>query len=260
MLTPQQIQEISFEKAVFGGYAMASVDEVLEPLTEDYITLYKENSVLKSKMRILVEKLEEYRKQETSMQSAILAAQRTCEQMTVEAEKKCAKMLRDAEQEAAAKAQSADQMIGAEQERLDAAKQATAKFIESMERRLHRQLELLAELRTQELPPKEPAPAAAEPALPFDYEKNPLDPTPEQKADALIEEIGKQIEESMDDPEPTMPIDVETEDEAPETPETPAPESPLTDDTTALHGELSPAIQRVFDELNFGRKSPDPKE
>ena len=57
MLTPQQIQDISFEKALFGGYDMDSVDDILEPLTEDYVTLYKENSVLKSKMRILVEKL-----------------------------------------------------------------------------------------------------------------------------------------------------------------------------------------------------------
>ena len=62
---------------------------------DDLMSLYKENSVLKSKMRILVEKLEEYRRQEATMQSAILAAQKTCEQMTLEAEKKCAKMLRD---------------------------------------------------------------------------------------------------------------------------------------------------------------------
>ena len=74
MLTPQQIQDISFEKALFGGYDMDSVDDILEPLTEDYVTLYKENSVLKSKMRILVEKLEEYRKQEASMQNAPISA------------------------------------------------------------------------------------------------------------------------------------------------------------------------------------------
>ena len=61
MFTPQEIQEKTFVKAVFGGYDMQTVDEFLEPLTEDYITLYKENAVLKSKMKILVEKLEEYR-------------------------------------------------------------------------------------------------------------------------------------------------------------------------------------------------------
>ena len=60
MFTPQEIQEQTFSKAVFGGYDMQQVDDFLEPLTEDYITLYKENSVLKAKMKILVEKLEEY--------------------------------------------------------------------------------------------------------------------------------------------------------------------------------------------------------
>ena len=105
MLTPQQLQEISFEKVRFGGYDMSSVDDLLEPLTQDYVTLYKENSILKSKMRILVEKLEEYRRQEASMQSAILAAQKTCDDMVKEAEKKCARMLREAQETADANAQ-----------------------------------------------------------------------------------------------------------------------------------------------------------
>ena len=62
MFTPQQIDQISFGRATFGGYDMQQVDEFLEPLTEDYVTLYKENALLKSKMRVLVGKLEEYRK------------------------------------------------------------------------------------------------------------------------------------------------------------------------------------------------------
>ena len=48
MFTPQQIEQISFSRATFGGYDMQAVDEFLEPLTEDYITLYKENALLKS--------------------------------------------------------------------------------------------------------------------------------------------------------------------------------------------------------------------
>ena len=53
---------------------MQAVDEFLEPLTEDYITLYKENALLKSKMRVLVSKLEEYRQNEASMKDAILVS------------------------------------------------------------------------------------------------------------------------------------------------------------------------------------------
>ena len=37
MFTPQEIQEQTFSKAVFGGYDMQQVDDFLEPLTEDYI-------------------------------------------------------------------------------------------------------------------------------------------------------------------------------------------------------------------------------
>ena len=42
MITPQQIDQVSFSKASFGGYNMQQVDEFLEPLTEDYVTLYKD--------------------------------------------------------------------------------------------------------------------------------------------------------------------------------------------------------------------------
>ena len=54
MITPQQIDQVSFSKASFGGYNMQQVDEFLEPLTEDYVTLYKENALLKSKMRVQI--------------------------------------------------------------------------------------------------------------------------------------------------------------------------------------------------------------
>ena len=96
MFTPQQIDQISFSKATFGGYNMQQVDEFLEPLTEDYVTLYKENALLKSKMRVLVGKLEEYRKNEAAMKDAVVNAQRTCDKMVREAEAKCAQMLKDA--------------------------------------------------------------------------------------------------------------------------------------------------------------------
>ena len=57
MLTPQEVSERSFSKAGFGGYNMAMVDEFLDQVTGDYTTLYKENAVLKSKMKVLVDKV-----------------------------------------------------------------------------------------------------------------------------------------------------------------------------------------------------------
>lgn len=196
MMTPQQIQEIRFEKALFGGYDMDSVDDVLEPLTEDYIALYKENSVLKSKMRILVEKLEEYRRQEGTMQNALLAAQKTCDQMIADAEKKCAKLLHDAEDAAGHKAETLNAQYGDEVARLESAKAATAQFLDGMEKRIRRQLELMDELRKHEQVHSFDR-SAEEEKQAFDFDKAPSAPTTEEKADALIEEIGMQIEESL---------------------------------------------------------------
>ena len=79
MLTPQEVSERVFPKASFGGYNMAQVDEFLDLLTEDYSTLYSENAVLKSKMKVLVDKVEEYRSTENAMRKALMTAQRMAE-------------------------------------------------------------------------------------------------------------------------------------------------------------------------------------
>lgn len=151
MFTPQQIQEITFEKVMFGGYDMGSVDEFLEPLTEDYIQLYKENSVLKSKMRLLVEKLEEYRAREASMNNAMVAAQQTCDEMVAAAEEKCRRMVSEAEAEAAAKSVNVDAVCEAENERMERAKAEAASFIASVENEVRRHLDTLAVLKEMDL-------------------------------------------------------------------------------------------------------------
>ena len=40
MFTPQQIDQISFSRAAFGGYDMQAVDEFLEPLTDSTMMPY----------------------------------------------------------------------------------------------------------------------------------------------------------------------------------------------------------------------------
>lgn len=241
MFTPQQIQEISFDTVRKGGYDMDSVDRVLEPLTQDYLTLYKENSVLKSKLRILVEKLEEYRQQESSMQNAILTAQKTSEKMIAEAENKSAKILLEAEQKAQSKAQNIDSLTEAEAERLNAAKKASADFIDSMEKRLKRQIELLNELRKLEL--SEAAKEQPKERRAYDFNTDPAEPTKEQKADALIEQIGLNIEEKMSDTfGHTGGMSIRTEAYNAEE-RKPAP----------LHGDFANTTPKKFEDLQFGR-------
>ena len=52
MFTPQEVSEKTFPKtsALTAGYNMAAVDEFLDPLTEAYTALYKENAALKARI------------------------------------------------------------------------------------------------------------------------------------------------------------------------------------------------------------------
>ena len=153
MLTPQQIDQISFGRATFGGYDMEDVDEFLTPLTEDYVTLYKENALLKSKMRVLVGKLEEYRKNEAAMKEAIVNAQKTCDKMVRDAEVKAAQMLANANETAMATTKdSTDAMVAAEDARVEEARKVAAAKIDELQEQLRSCIQALDRIKSANAP------------------------------------------------------------------------------------------------------------
>ena len=160
MFTPQQIDQISFKKATFGGYDMEQVDEFLEPLTEDSVTLYKENALLKSKMRVLVGKLEEYRKNEASMKDAVINAQKTCDKMVREAEAKCAKMLSDANATAAQTNVNVGNLVAAEQERVQEARKLANSKIDEIQEQMRSCIQALERVKQANQPKTAAQPAA----------------------------------------------------------------------------------------------------
>src|SRR5699024_2145612 len=131
MLTPQEVSEHAFTKA-FNGYNMTMVDEFLDVLTVDYTTLYKENATLKSKMKVLVDKVEEYRSTEDAMRKALLTAQRMADNMVAEAENQKAELLRGVEAELQSRRARIQEEIAAEENRLAAAKEATAVYLSKL--------------------------------------------------------------------------------------------------------------------------------
>lgn len=185
MFTPQQIEEVSFSRATFGGYDMQSVDEFLGPLTDDYIALYKENALLKNKMRVLVAKLEEYRSNEASMKQAIIDAQSTCDTMVKETEAKCAQMLSDTSTAAAESSRINSELLNAENEKLEAAKREANERISAIEAQLKACLETLAAIKEGNLP------TAAEEAV--------------DETDAVADEISHNLENLVGTTEDTAP-------------------------------------------------------
>lgn len=188
MMTPQEAASSTFPKATLGGYNMAAVDVFLDKLIEDYTALYKENGALKSKIKVLVDKMEEYHAMEETMRSTLLTAQKMASTMVAEAEQKSAALVADGEksvrqrvtelqgevaaqeQRLAAARAEVDRKVEAEQERLTAAQQELGNFLKSYRKLCEKQLEFidrLPELRLLpdgfEVPDAEPERPAAAP-------------------------------------------------------------------------------------------------
>ena len=235
MLTPQEVSGRAFSKAAFGGYNMAMVDEFLDEVTDDYTALYKENAALKAKLKVLVDKVEEYRATEDSMRAALLTAQRMANTMVEEAEEKKKSMLAGAEDEARAKIGALQGEIELEQRKLNAAKAATADFLQKTRELAQAQLALIE--RAPDLTPEEIV----------------GDKTAEQKAETDVNAIEERILAAF------RPTEAAPEEAAPEA--APAEENavkaeaakaePLEPDDSPFVETASHAIR--LDDLKFGR-------
>ena len=221
MMTPQEVANCTFAKAVMGGYNMASVDDFLDKLTEDYAALYKENSALKSKLKVVADKLEEYREVEDAMRSTLLTAQKMASSMVSEAEAKRDELIADAagaakrrleeiqrelaDQEArlADKRRETDEAIAAEERRLAAAQQGLRDFIQSVQTVCQGQLDLLQ--RLPELPPEpqpqsvpEPQSEAQEAQVPAEEEAPVQENEEEADEETIDAATALEIQETID--------------------------------------------------------------
>ena len=159
MLTPQEVSARSFTKTMMGGYNMTQVDEFLDELTDNYTSLYKENASLKAKMKVLVEKVEEYRATEDSMRATLLTAQRMADSILKEAEEKRDGILQEAETAAREKLDSLQKEAEQYDKRLQQGREEVQRFVTETRRLCEKELRFLEEFPT--LPVEEPQPAEA---------------------------------------------------------------------------------------------------
>ena len=179
MMTPQEVANCTFAKAVMGGYNMAAVDDFLDKLTEDYTNLYKENAALKAKIKVLVDKMEEYRQIEDAMRSTLLAAQKTASGIVAEAEAKRDAIIADAaggakerlaeikneleqeEQRLITAHETVNARIEEENKRLAMAQESLRTFMDTVGSVCRQQLELLEKLPELPVAPVAPVETAA---------------------------------------------------------------------------------------------------
>ena len=222
MLTPQEVSTHAFTKAVMGGYNMAMVDEFLDELTDDYTALYKENAALKSKLKVLVEKVEDYRATEDSMRATLLTAQKMADSIVHEAEAKRDSMLAQAEADARDRIAQLRRETEEAQERLRQGQQELARFIAASREICSKELSFLDQL------PKLPVEAAA-----------PVQEAPvEEIEEKVMAAFAPQAEETREEP---------AEEEA-----APADDYPE-GDPFAPEDPSEPTRRINLDDLKFGR-------
>ena len=159
MFTPQEVSEKVFPKSSFGagGYAMGAVDEFLDALTEDYTALYKENVTLKAKLKILAEKVEEYRATEDAMRSTLLTAQKMAAKLVQEAQTEKENLLKEAREQHAAQLAQLEKERHEAEEKLTMAQQSLADFVRHGSELCAQQAAFLNSLPEMQMSPEENA-------------------------------------------------------------------------------------------------------
>ena len=150
MLTPQEIAEKKFDKVMVWGYDMNAVDSFLGTVEADYAQLYKENIALKSKMKVLIAKIDEYRKVDESMRKTLLGAQTMASEIVERAKRESETRERQADEEVSRKLGELTGRIAAEEQRLEEAKTSAQAFIERVMGMYAREQENLTALRDRE--------------------------------------------------------------------------------------------------------------
>lgn len=267
MFTPQEVSEKTFPKSssFSSGYDLAAVDEFLDALTEDYTALYKENAALKAKLKILAEKLEEYRATEDTMRSMLLAAQKMAASMTDEAKEKSEKLLSEARsqreqileeaQNAAAVAnRDFQQKTETARQKLSAAEEAMKDYVAKSLALCRTQMQFLEKLSHSDLPAQEDAEAQetvpAAQAAPAEEAAPAQEAVPTQETVPAEEAVPAQADEPRDDAPTQDTVRIIGKDilSAYEKQQAPEPDHTLHPDT-----DFVSEFKLDLDELKFGR-------
>lgn len=227
MLTPQEVSSHVFSKAMLGGYNMAMVDEFLDVLTEDYIALYNDNAILKNKLKVLSDTVEEYRATDDAMRKTLLSAQQMAETMIQDAELKKTNLLKDAESAAHKRIDELKAQIAAEEARLKAAQESTAAYVEKVDTLFQAQELTLRELTK-------------------------LGPVPDRSQEIKMDEAVQDIENNL-----SQILDQQAQEELPPQPQPSQPHPhPHREPAPAGGPRGTPSdldSTRRFDDLQFGK-------
>ena len=250
-MTGKEILEEEFEKAgMRGGYNAQQVDAFLQRVASYVDDVNQQNSDLNYKIKILADKIEEYKADEENIRAALLGAQKlgtsvvneakakaeamtrearaASEEMLSQARAKIDALTRESKQKTSMELSAMKRECDLEQRTLEKMKQEVSNFKNFLLKQYKAQLQLLTNLPSMDDRGERPAPAAPVPAPPPEPRPAP-EPPPEYPR--------------QEEPEPVRPAAVSAAPEPePEEQALPAPEI-IHSDPAPIEEELEQDVQ-----------------
>lgn len=146
MLTPLEIENKKFSKQMVNGYNVDEVDEFLDLLTVDYERLYRENTEARTRIEQLDDDVSHYKTIETTLQSTLMMAQSTAEEVKNVARQQAEQIIAEAQAAARQDVMALEQEISLKRKELEDTQKQFDIYKAKMESLLISQLELLKEI------------------------------------------------------------------------------------------------------------------
>jgi cell division initiation protein len=149
MLTPLEIENKKFSKQMVNGYNVDEVDEFLDVLTADYEKLYKENVEARDRIEQLNADVAHYKTIESTLQSTLMMAQSTAEEVKNVARQQAEQIINEAQMNAKQEVVNLEQQIVLKKKELEDAEKQFDIYKAKMESLLISQLEILKDINKE---------------------------------------------------------------------------------------------------------------
>lgn len=150
MLTPLDIENKKFSKQMMNGYSVDEVDDFLDEVTENYEKAYKESNESKKIIQDLTKELDHYKSIESTLQSTLVMAQSTAEEVKNVARQQAEQIIKDAQGSAQKSVDDLDKEILLKKKELEDVKKQMDIYKAKMEALLISQLELLKDINKED--------------------------------------------------------------------------------------------------------------
>jgi cell division initiation protein len=216
MLSLNDIINIGFRKSGFSGYRADDVDSFVDSVRESYeellkrcetaeaevVKLKEENRQNIEKLKVLANKIEEYRNQEDEIKNALISAQKLSEASVREARHKAEIILKDAELKAERVVADADRKIVEQKKEFERMQKTVSDFRSKLLGIYKEHLTLIDALpgfKPETAAPQQPAPAQKAPEEHAEKEAAPVGEEPKAGEEADTETESQPVVMNFDD-------------------------------------------------------------